>query len=312
MDPEINFPQVSIVITTYNRCNVLKRCLDAIADSNYPKELLELIVLDDASNDFTPEEIPKYLKQLKEQGIKRTHFFRNEQNLGIIKGRYILSQKVSPGSEMVLFVDDDAYLESECLKALVEYMLNHYDVGIVGPRIVYAKNPRQTAHNANFVGGWTAKYWSKDSSQPVACDWVNSTCCLVRKEALEKIGGFYPEYYIAHAEVDFCLRAKKAGFQVVYYPEVIAQHEEDLNQVKRERLYYLYRNKLLLIHRNFPFIRKVTALSFILFFGLPKYLLESVKFHRRFVFAELGLIVLSVWHGFLYKTGKREKTFNGG
>jgi len=269
----------------------------------YSKGLLELIVLDDASSDSTPGEIPRYLQHLKEQGFRDTYFLRNEQNLGIIMGRYILGQRISADSEMILFVDDDAYLEPACLRDLVEYMLQCLNVGIIGPRIVYAKNPGQTAHNANFVSPWTGRYRSKDSGEPISCDWVNSTCCLVRKQVLEKTGGFYPGYYIAHAEVDFCLRTKKDGFGVIYFPQAVVQHEVDLRQPKRERLYYLYRNKLILIHRNFPLVRKITALSLILFFGLPKYLLESIKFHKKFVFSELGLIFLSVWHGFLGRIG---------
>jgi len=294
---------VSIVINTHNRYEALKHCLDSIAAQDYSKNLLEIIVLDDASSDKTPEEIPKYLQNLEKMGLKKTHFFRNDKNLGIAKGRWFLGQKVSPESEMVLFVDDDAYLESSCLKTLVEYMSANPQVGVVGPRIVYAKNPNETAHNANFVGGWTARYTNKDSTKPIICDWVNSTCCLMRKEVLEKTGGFYPGYYISHQEVDFCLQVKEAGYLVVYNPQTVVQHELNLNKPKRERLYYLYRNKMLLIHRNFPFSRRIVALSLIGILGFPKYLIESIRFHKGFVFSELGTIFIAVWDGLLGRTG---------
>jgi len=284
--------------------------LGSVETQNYPRDQLELIVLDDASRDPTAKEIPEYLKRLEEQGLKKTYFFRNKRNLGIIMGRYILAKKVSSQAEMVLFVDDDAYLEVDCLKTLVEYILKHPNTGIVGPRIVYAKAPEKTAHYANFVNRWTAKYWIKESNEPIICDWVNSTCCLVKKEVLERINGFSPKYYISHAEVDFCLRAKKAGFQVVYNPQAIVQHEVNISKPKRERLYYLYRNKLLLIHRNFRFIQKVVAISLIIFLGTPKYLLESIRFHKGFLYSELYIIVLSIWHGLLGITGSRERKIN--
>ncbi|UCC94478.1 MAG: glycosyltransferase family 2 protein [Candidatus Omnitrophota bacterium] len=306
MGKTVNYPPVSIVIGTRNRCNILKHCLDSIAALNYPGNLLELIVLDDASNDSTPHQAPYYLNHLQEGGFKRVRFLRNEHSVNIARGRYILGKKVSSDSEMVLFVDDDVYLEPACLKNLVEYMVRYPHAGIVGPRIVYANNPKETAHGAHFVGGWTARYWSKDASGATACDWVYSTCMLARKEVLDETGGFYPGYYTAHEEVDFCLRAKKAGFQVVYQPSAVIQHEEDVRQIKRERLYYLYRNKLLLIHRNFSLPRKIVALSLALFFGLPKYLLESIKFHKGFAFSELTLIFLSIWHGILAKSGPRK------
>jgi len=301
----LDYPQVSIVISTRNRSEVLKRCLDSIIGLNYPKNLLELIVLDDASSDSTPEEIPEYLEQMKIGGFNKTRFFRNEKNLGIIMGRYILGQKVSVDSKMVLFGDDDVVLEPDCLKVLTEYMVRNPDVGVIGPRIVYARDPQQPSHNANFVSFLTGRYWESDSAEPIACDWVFSACCLVRKSALERVGGFYPGYYICHGEVDFCLRVKAAGFKVIYHPGVAVRHEEALHQFKRGRLYYLYRNKLLLIRRNFIFPRNLIALLFIFLFGLPRYLLESIKYNRKIAIGEIKLIFLSIWHGLLGITGPK-------
>jgi len=298
-----NYPQVSVVISTRNRCETLKKCLDSIAEQDYAKNLLELSVLDDASEDGTAVEIPKYLQDLGRQGFRKTYFFRNDENLSIAYGRWFLGQKASPESEMVLFVDDDAYLEPSCLRTLVEYMLTNPQVGVVGPRIVYANEPTKVAHRANFVGGWTARYRDKDSLEPILCDWVYSICCLVRSSALKATGGFYPGFFISHQEVDFCLQVKKKGYLVVYNPQTIVHHQENLNPKKRKRLYYLYRNKMLLIHRNFPFFRRIIALSLIVILGLPKYLLESIRFHKGFVFSELGTIFIAVWDGLLGRTG---------
>lgn len=299
----LNYPQVSVVISTRNRCETLKKCLDSIAEQDYAKNLLELSVLDDASEDGTAVEIPKYLQDLGRQGFRKTYFFRNDENLSIAYGRWFLGQKASPESEMVLFVDDDAFLEPNCLKTLVEYLLVHPKVGVVGPRIVYANEPTKVAHRANFVGGWTARYSDKESTEPIPCDWVFSVCCLVRSQALKAVDGFYPGFYISHQEVDFCLQVKRSGYLVVYNPRSVVRHHENFSPQKRGRLYYLYRNKMLLIHRNFPFFRKFFALFLTLSFGLPKYLLESIKFHKRFVLSEIKIIFFSVWHGFLGKEG---------
>lgn len=198
-------------------------------------------------------------------------------------------------------------MERGCLKTLVEYLLKNPHVGIVGPRIVFAKEPTKTAHGANFVGGWTARYYDKDSAEAINCDWVDPVCLLARSDLIKKTGGFWPGYYRSHEGVDFCLRIKKIGYQVVYDPKTIVQHAVNFVRPSKERLYYLYRNKMLLVHRNFPFFRKIVALFLIVLFGLPKYLLESIRFHKGFVFSELRIIFLSVWDGFLGKTGPMEK-----
>lgn len=95
------------------------------------------------------------------------------------------------------------------------------------------------------------------------------------------------------------------GYQIVYNPRTVVQHDVDFSRPPKERLYYLYRNKIVLIRRNFPFFQKVPALPLIVLFGLPKYLVESIRSHKSFVFSELGTIFLAVRDGFLGRVGKK-------
>jgi GT2 family glycosyltransferase len=304
MDSVKKLTKISILITTFNRCVILKQCLDSLLKQDYPKELLEIIVLDDASSDATAKEIPVYLENARNKYSCAVSFLQNRENKGIIYGRWLLGNKFSATSEMILFLDDDAYLEDEhTLSLLTNYILDNPKTGIIGPRFVYEDNPLKTAHSANFINPWTARYKSKESNSPLSCDWLHSICLLTTKDAFTKTGGFWPNYYVAHAEVDFCLRVKNNGFQVIYYPGVKVRHAEKVHPIKRERLYYLYRNKLLLVHRNFPFFRKFLASTLITLFGLPIYLAESINYHKGFDFVELGLIVLSVWHGLIRREG---------
>jgi len=301
----MNYPKVSIVIPTYNRCNVLKRCLESILSQSYPKELLELLTLDDGSSDNTKKEIPEFFHQMEEKGIRKASFFVNEQNIGLSACREILGKKVSIDSEYILFLDDDACLTPKCLEQLVEYITAHSDAGVVGPRIVFAKNPDLTAHFAYFVGKWTGRFTEKDSKEPIDCDWLDPVCILVRRSIVQKTGGFWRGFYRSHEGTDFCLRVKKLGYKIVYYPKTSASHDTSFKRPQKERLYYLYRNKFLLIRRNFSSIRKIVALSLILLFGLPKYLGVSIKFNKKIVFSELILICFSVLDGLTGKTGPR-------
>lgn len=68
-------PRISILIGTHNHCEFLKKCLDSTVAQEYPKNLLELIILDDASTDNTALEIHQYLQNLKRQGFKEIYFF---------------------------------------------------------------------------------------------------------------------------------------------------------------------------------------------------------------------------------------------
>ena len=305
MDNVKKLPKISVLVTTFNRCDILKRCLNSVLNQDYPKELLEIVVLDDASSDTTPKEIPAFLENTKNINLCAVSFLQNKENMGIIYGRWLLANKMASDSEMALFLDDDAYLEQKnSLSLLVSYVLDNPATGIIGPRFVYEDEPLKTAHSANFINPWTARYKSRESNQPMSCDWLYSICLLATKEALTKTGGFWPDYYVTHAEVDFCLRVKNSGLRVIYYPAVQVRHKEKTNPIKRERLYYLYRNKLILISRNFALLNKVTATIFILTLGLPRYIFESIRAHGKIFFPEIKLIFLSIWRGLKGKSGR--------
>jgi GT2 family glycosyltransferase len=292
-------PRLSVLINICNRANILPYVLEGIFNQDYPKEKMEIFVLNDASKDNTLNILNNCVGKFKKENFKDIKIYSNEKTKHIAWGRHFLSSKISTECEAILFMDDDVFLEKNCFKELVSGLFWEKDIGIIGPRIVYCKYPDKTAHCASFVNFWTGRYTDIDSEKEIECDWLNSSCMLVKKSALLKSGGFYPGFYVSHQEVDFCLKVKKAGFKILYYPAIKVKHDIELKKRKSERLYYIYRNKMLVIHRNFSFFNRIVALSLIIIFGLPKYILESVKFNQGFDFAEIKLILKSVFHGLL-------------
>jgi len=127
---------------------------------------------------------------------------------------------------------------------------------------------------------------------------------LVRRAALSGMKNA-DDFYMSHQEVDFCLQLRGAGFSVVYCPEARAAHDLPLSGGgRRDRLYYLYRNKLRVFRRNFHPARAITASLFMVIFGLPKYLLESVSYNRGLNLAEIKLIFRALIDGLAGRGGK--------
>lgn len=212
-----------------------------------------------------------------------------------------MQTKVSPEAEFVCFVDDDAELPPAALSELAGFLRENPGAGAAGPRIAVMSEPGIAAHKANFVS-WAGRYSEKDSSGPLECDWLNSTCFMARVSALKQAGGFYPGFFINHEDVDICLRLKKNGWGVVYLPGITVLHDIAPGRTKRERLYYLYRNKFLVFQRNFGFFRFAAASLGTALFGLPKYLLESLRAGGGR--AEAALILRAVLDGLLGREGK--------
>ncbi|OGS11229.1 MAG: hypothetical protein A2285_08990 [Elusimicrobia bacterium RIFOXYA12_FULL_57_11] len=297
----MSYGHISVLICARNRGGAVVRCLESLLRQDYPAAGLDITVLDDASSDDTPLRVREALDKLSAAGFRRARLFVNAENAQIAAGRSRLEKEVSPEAEFVCFVDDDARLAPGTLSGLAGFLRENPGAGAAGPRIAVMADPGVTAHKANFVS-WAGRYSEKDSSTPLDCDWLNSTCLMVRAAALKSSGGFYAGFFTAHEEVDLCLRFKKDGWRVVYLPGLTVLHDIIPGATKRERLYYLYRNKFLVFRRNFGILRFTAAALAALVFGLPKYLAESLRSGGGR--AELLLILRGVLHGLLGREGR--------
>lgn len=291
---------ISILMCTRNRGFAAARCLESLARQDYPLSLLDVCVLDDASTDGSAAVVREAVARLRIAGFAGARTFENSGNVQIAAGRSSLEKKAPPEAELICFVDDDAELPAGALSALAAFLKANPDAAAAGPRITALSAPGTTAHRANFVS-WLGRYSEKDSEAPLDCDWLNSTCLMVRVAALAQSGGFYHGFYTAHEEVDFCLKLKAAGWRVVYLPDVTVLHDIVPGGTKRDRLYYLYRNKFLVFRRNFGGIRFLAASLAALLFGLPRYLAESVRATGG---KEILIILRAVLHGLIGREGR--------
>ncbi len=292
--------RISVLICTHNRGAAAARCLESLERQDYQLPLVDVNVLDDAGTDGGAAALRGAVERLRSSDFAGAGFFESAANLQIAAGRSFLEKKAAPEAEFVCFVDDDAELPPGTLSALAAFLRANPGAGAVGPRIAALSAPEVTAHKANFVS-WLGRYSERDSETPLDCDWLNSTCLMVRASALARAGGFYPGFYTAHEEVDFCLRLKAAGWRVVYLPSVTVLHDIVPGGTKRDRLYYLYRNKFLVFRRNFGRVRFLAASLAALLFGLPKYLLESLLANGG---REIPVILRAVRHGVGGREGK--------
>lgn len=262
-------PFVSIFIPSYNDQTDLSACLDSLRRVQYLKQKLELVVWDNGSADDTVPMVERRFKEMAGEGWLSLRLIQNKKNDGCYLPYNLVASSLSPHAEHVLGLDADVEIEPDALAYLVEAMAGERVV-VVGARSVVFTNPAQTAHGAGFVNRWTAKYSERDTREPAECDYVIGCCWLFDKRIFQDMGGFSPDFYINHWEVDYCLRAKARGWRIMYEPRAIAKHKIQYPVVcSAERMYYMFRNKLLMIHSNryFPHRALATALCFVLSFG---------------------------------------------
>ena len=298
-------PFVSIVIPTLNMRKDIMKCLGFLRRLNYSKKYLEVIVWDNGSTDGTQGEVNRIFAEMKKEGWNGLNLIQSGGNLGVYTSRDELFKRISPETEYVLSLDDDVFLPCDSLKILVKYLQDHSNAGIIGPRTVYDMKPNEIAHGAGFVNLWAGKYNDIDTGSLVECDYVIGCCMLIKKEVISDIKGFDRDFYTSHAEVDFCLRAKKKGYKIFYDPGVIVRHNIARGGTKTlERIYYLYRNKLLVIRKHASLLQKATTLPLYTVFWIPKMLMDSIRFHRGIRLDEWLVMFKAVRHAIINRVGK--------
>jgi GT2 family glycosyltransferase len=298
-------PFVSIVMPTLNSRDDIIKCLDSIRRLDYPNKYIEIIIWDNGSTDGTQGEVGRIFMEMEKEGWKILNMIQSEENLGVYTSRDELFKRVNPDTDYVLSIDDDVFLPSDSLNILIKYLQDHPDAGIIGPRTVYDMKPNETAHGAGFVNLWAGRYSDIDTGSLVECDYVIGCCMLIKKKVISDLKGFDRDYYTSHGEVDFCLRAKKKGYKIFYDPGVIVRHNVARGGTKTlERIYYLYRNKLLVIRKNASLLQKVTSLPLYAIFWIPKMIMDSILFHRGIKLDEWLVMLKAVRHAIINRVGK--------
>jgi len=127
-------PTVSIIIPTYNEATTIKRKLDNILESNYPKDKLEIIIVDSASNDNTFEIARKWSEENPKIRVK---LLREDERRGMVKALNV-GLKYAKG-EIVVKTDADCLWLKSSLKNALKYMADQNVGSVAGLHILKAK-----------------------------------------------------------------------------------------------------------------------------------------------------------------------------
>lgn len=238
--------KLSIVIPTYNAHEWIQGCIDSII-LHQPACSYEIIVVDDKSTDDTVA--------IVRQRFPAVRLLLNNKNLGF--GKTVNVGVRASSGDYILVLNNDTWMHEGALDAMLAYFDGHPCVGIVGPKVLNADGslqqqcrrriPTPTAALLYFTG--VAKLFPKnpalagylmtasDENETTEVDAVSGAGLMVRRAVVDRIHGFDEEYYLYGEDMDFCWRAKLAGWKVMYHPAAVITHFGGQGGTGKRRLY---------------------------------------------------------------------------
>ena len=255
-------PKLSVIILNYNTKELLSDCLTSV--KKYMDEVpMEVIVSDNSSTDGSPEVIKKNFPWVKYvEGPNEGFSKGNNRAKGLVQG------------EMVLFLNPDTVVHKDVFAKTVRYLEEHPKVGAVTCKLVLANGEMDKDIRRRFPTPWVSfqklvlgrsrYYYYEDipESSTHEVEAIQGAFFLTYKKLLDKVGWFDERYFFDGEDVDLCFQINKAGYTLVYYPDVYITHLKGVTKGKvkkwRHKLTDAQRKKLRLagVHSMELFYRK--------------------------------------------------------
>jgi GT2 family glycosyltransferase len=223
--PPIEPPKVAVVVLNYNGKELTERCLQSVMGSRYARK--EIILVDNASTDDSAERLAGMFPS--------AIVLRNRQNLGVTGGRNRgFREAVRRGNEYVLSLDNDTRIDERMIEELIAVAESDPAIAVVGPK-TYADDGSGKIQCAGGSITYTQNVCAQrgfgeidhgqyDAMQPV--DYFPGFGFMARREVFEALS-FLDESFegYGHEDTDFCLRATRSGYRVLYVPKAIMWHK---------------------------------------------------------------------------------------
>jgi len=243
-------PELSIVIVNWNTKDLLRRCVESIANSNIPTQF-EVVVVDNASHDESLALIndsPSVQSLLATQQLK---IVQNSENVGF--GRANNQAFALTKSPFVFLLNPDAQVDPDAVGKLLQTIRSNHGIGACGPRILNADGSIQTSVYFSPPSPWhtflwqlklylvlpgklrgellLGRHWTHNRRRDVPM--LIGAALLVRREVIDEVGGFDEQFEMYSEDHEWCWRMRKSGWRVVFDPSATVTHHGGVSATKR-------------------------------------------------------------------------------
>ena len=221
--------EISAIIVSWNAREYLRGCLKSIRECG-GLAMTNVIVVDNASTDGSPEMVEREYPEAK--------LIRSAENLGFARANNLVLNDIT--TPYVAFINSDVVVHPGCLETLVRFLKAHPGVGLCGPKVFGGDGRLQLTHRRlptlwntlwrslaldtvvqRFAQGMNRTPQESESHSVEAltgCFW------LARRKAINEVGGLDERFFMYAEDIDWCMRYRQAGWNIMYVPEATATH----------------------------------------------------------------------------------------
>jgi hypothetical protein len=247
---------LSFITVNYNGVDDTCELIDSIPFNDN----MEVIVVDNAS---THDEA-----SIINQKYPQVIVLRSEKNLGFAGGNN-LGIKVAKGKYLFLINNDTIFKEFNA-NVLIARLESSPQIGMVCPKIRFAwgNNPIQFAGYTPLspitIRNHSIGFGEEDKEQydtPHPTPYAHGAAMMLKHEIIEKVGLMPECYFLYYEELDWSMMITRAGYEIWYEPTATIYHKESQSTGQNSplRTYYITRNRLLLVKRNFKGLTKYAS-----------------------------------------------------
>ncbi len=259
-------PNISVIIPTFNRADMVCRCVQSILDTGWPK--LEIIVVDDCSPDDTATKI-------KEKFGTTVKYTRNAKNSFTTVSRNN-GAKLATG-DYLFFLDDDNIVDKDIISEMVKAFEENPKLGLVAPMAIHMRPGKSNViwSLGSDFNRWTSQPKDNCPNLPIADLPENPksyptsyhpNAFMVPRKVFDEVGGFDETYIQIYEESDFGWKIGEAGYEEIVLTTARTQHcgflepgcVPELRQLGIERPFRAYcfaRNRLRFARRHFNLLQ---------------------------------------------------------
>jgi GT2 family glycosyltransferase len=295
----IRDPSVLVVLVARDAAGWLRECLLSLAAQTHPR--LGVVAVDNASTDGTAV--------LLQQALGEQRVIRLRHNAGVAGAiRSAIDLPAVGGADYLLVLHDDTALAPDAVARMVEAaegIRGVERVGVVGPKVVDWVDPRLLREVGRSTDRFGHPYTPLQDGEldqgqydrVLEVLFVSSCAMLISREALQRAGPFDERFAGHHDDLDFCWRARLAGFRVLMTPLAVVRHRGasargERSQVHRRRSsrYYAERAALASMLKDYGIPTLLWLMPVYTVLGLAR--LAYLALSRRF---EDAYDVVAAW-----------------